>query len=109
MYQRLSPMMLRAIISVWYGVNLSMGGSSSTGLSSPKDSTCGGRPTVKRTSETSGCDSSIAVRTWSSSGRRMLILVFGWVCQERTEFFPVERFFVRVFRRDTFHAQMFHN
>ena len=55
-------MRFRAIISVWKGVSFSIGGSSTTGFSSPKDSTCSGLSTVNSRSDTSGWEASIVVR-----------------------------------------------
>ena len=62
MCHRLSPIRLRATISVWKGVSFSIGGSQATGFSSPNDSTCNGLSTVKSRSDTSGWESSIVVR-----------------------------------------------
>ncbi len=62
MCHRLSPIRLRATISVWNGVSFSIGGSHVTGFSSPNDSTCKGLSAVKSRSDTSGWESNMVVR-----------------------------------------------
>src|SRR5438105_3166627 len=87
-------MMFSAIRSVWNGVNRGTRGGTSAILSTPKASTCGGRPTVKLTSEMPGVTSSIDVRMASSSARFILVLPVVHALYEGAELFLIESLLV---------------
>src|ERR1051325_2006376 len=92
-----------------------MGGSKSTGTSSPKDSTWSGLSAVKFRSETSCCDSSIRLKTKSSSLRRIKesfgleLVVLRRGGEEMLEFLLVEALVVGLFGGNPLHAQVLHD